>query len=61
MLSVRGRGIYKKDDGGFYGRAPGIFVKRIDWVSMYIFYYGIYTYVRIFLLLIFSYYQRYRQ
>ena len=35
-LSVGGRGIYEKDDGGFYGRAPGIIVKRID--GLYILY-----------------------
>ena len=54
-LSVGGRGIYEKDDGGFYGRAPGIIVKRID--GLYILYYnGIYNSRLLFLLLTFSYY-----
>lgn len=29
-------GANKKDDGGFYGRAPGIIVKRIDGPILYI-------------------------
>jgi hypothetical protein len=31
--------IYKKDDGGFYGRAPGIIVKRIDGLYAIYYYY----------------------
>jgi hypothetical protein len=57
-LSVGGRGIYKKDDGGFYGRAPGIIVKRIDGLYILYYYNVIYNSRRLLLLLLltFSYY-----